>query len=360
MKIIDRYLLKELLPTFGLGLSVFTFVLLMGQFLQLVKIIIPNRISINTVALLILYLLPSLAIFIIPMSFLFSVLLLFGRMSADNEILALRIAGVSLYRLISPVLIISFLLYSGTLGISCFLIPKGNEAFKKLLLATTWKGSAFVLEERTFNTVSEDLTIYIERVSGPFLDKVMVSDQRRKNEMLSIFAQTGEIIANDRLFKLILRRKDGSMHWNNPKNLNEYQQLTFSTYDILLSSGNAPKNKKARNMNMWELWREIEKEKKLGRLPYRLMIIFQERLVIPFACIIFALIGCPLGIQNRKNSRLSGFGLSILLLLLYYTLLVFGKTIAYGGFMQVWPAMWLPNIIFSLLGAYFLLHLEKT
>lgn len=359
MKIFDRYLVRELIPPFGLGLSVFTFILLMGKILRLTEVIVTNSIPLKTVALLILCLLPSLLIFIIPMSFLFAILLLYGRMSADNEILALRSAGVSLHRIIAPVFFASFFIFGATLFISCFVIPKSNAVFRQLILGATWKNAVLGLREKTFNDNLEDFIIYVDEISGSSLQGVMVSDQRRKGEKVIIFANRGELIANNQLLKLVLQLKEGEIHRSNPYKAREYQQLTFSTYDLLLS-GSLPEAKRDfRVMGLRELWQEIQKQKKLRPPPYRLLIEWQQKFSIPFACIVFALVGCPLGIQNRKGTRFSGFGLSLGIILGYYAFLAFGKTMVYGGWLSAWVAMWMPNFLMILMGVYLFKKLEQ-
>ncbi|MGA1873990.1 MAG: LPS export ABC transporter permease LptF [bacterium] len=360
MKIIDRYFIRELVPPLGLGLSAFTFVLLMGKILRLMEIIVANRIPVKAVGLIVLYLLPSLFIFVIPMSFLFAILILFGRLSADNEIMALRAAGISLYRIMAPVFVTSVFLFAATLCISCYITPRGNAALQNLILEATWKHATLGLTEKTFNDTVEDMVIYADEISGSLLRRVMISDQRKKGEMVTVFAGSGEIIANNRLLKLILRLKNGTIHRSNPMNAREYQRLNFSTYDILLPGGDYPESRRDfRVMSIQELWKEIEKQKKAGRQPYRLMIEWHQKFSIPFACIVFAMIACPLGIQNRKGNRLSGFGLSLIIILGYYAFLGFGKTMAYGGWLPVWLSMWMPNILLWLTGMYYFKKLER-
>lgn len=358
MKILDQYILKDIIPPLGLGLSVFTFVLLMGRVLQLMETIITNRMPIKMVILLILYLLPSLMIFIIPMALLFALLMLYGRMSADNEIMAFRAAGLSLYRLMVPAVILSFFLFVATLSISCLVIPEGNKAFRRLVLDATWKNATLALQEKTFNNVGEDLIIYVENISGSSLRRVIVSDQRKPEDTITIFAQRGELTANDRLMKLILRLKEGTIHRTNPDNVREYQQLSFSTYDILLSGSRTEERRSVIEMSLGELRREIDKQKKIGRRPSRLLIEFYQRFSIPFACVVFTLLGCSLGIQNRKTSRFSGFGLSLIVILGYYTLLALGKSLVYSQWLPAGLAMWTPNILLLMLGGAFLYRLE--
>ena len=365
MKVLDRYILKELIPPFGLGIAVFTFVLLMGKILRLTDLIINSQVRGSTVALLILYLLPSLLVFIIPMSFLFAILILFGRMSSDHEIMALRAAGIPLYRIIAPVLAASVVIFGITLAVSCVLIPKGNAAFQRLALHATWKNATLSLHEKTFNDSIEGMVIYVDEISGSSLSRVIVSDQQKKNEIITIFSRRGELIADDRLFKLVLRLKDGTIHRSSPTNPKEYHRLSFSTYDILVSrDGLTGEKGDFRTMSMKEFYREIQRQKKSpassrDKLYYKLLIEWHQRFSIPFACIVFALVGCPLGVQNRKGSRFSGFGLSLIIILIYYAFLASGNALVYGGWLPAWLAMWTPDLLLASLGIYLIQRLEQ-
>jgi len=365
LKVLDRYILKELIPPFGLGILVFTFVLLMGNILRLTELIINSHVPGTTVVLLLLYLLPSLLVFIIPMSFLFAILILFGRMSSDHEIMALRAAGIPLYRIIAPVLAAAVIIFGITLAVSCVLIPKGNAAFHRLALHATWKNATLSLHEKSFNDSIEGLVIYVDEISGSSLSKVIVSDQQKKDEIITIFSRKGKLIADDRVFKLVLRLKDGTIHRSNPADPKEYHRLSFSTYDILISRGGMMGEKgDFRTMSMKEFYREIQRQKKTRATSYdklynKLLIEWHQRFSIPFACIVFALVGCPLGVQNRRGSRFSGFGLSLIIILVYYTFLAAGNAVVYEKWLPAWLAMWTPNFLLILLGVYLLRRLEQ-
>ncbi|MEW5801830.1 MAG: LPS export ABC transporter permease LptF [bacterium] len=359
MKVLDRYILKQLIPPFVLGILVFTFVLLMGNILRLTDLIVNSQVSWTTVALLLFYLLPSLLVFIIPMSFLFGILILFGRMSSDNEILALVAGGIPLHRVIAPVLAFAVVVFGITLSVSCVFIPKGNAAFQRLALHATWKNATLSLQEKTFNDNLGGLVTYVEEISGSRLSRVIVSDQRKKDEVVTIFARKGRLIADDRVFKLVLRLEDGTIHRNNPKNPKEYQRLTFSTYDILISGDSIGDTDDFRTMSMKEFYHYLKEQQKSGDPSYKLLIEWHTRFSIPFACIVFALAGCPLGVQNRKSSRFSGFGLSLIIILSYYSLLAAGRAAVYGGWLPAWLAMWMPNLILLIVSGLLLRRMEQ-
>jgi lipopolysaccharide export system permease protein len=109
-----RYLIKELLPSFLLGLMGFTFILLTGRILQLTELFVNKGVPLGYILRLLYFLLPSFLVLTIPMATLLSVLLAFNRLSSDNEITALKASGVSLYQMIPPVLVFAFATYAAT------------------------------------------------------------------------------------------------------------------------------------------------------------------------------------------------------------------------------------------------------
>jgi lipopolysaccharide export system permease protein len=107
MKIIDRYLIRDLIPPFFLGIFIFTFVLLMSQILRLMELIVNKGVSVVTLVQLIFFLMPSILVLALPMSVFLSTLVTFGRWSAENELTALKSGGISLFRLSLPVFLFS-------------------------------------------------------------------------------------------------------------------------------------------------------------------------------------------------------------------------------------------------------------
>ena len=131
--ILYRYLAREVLSAFLLGLVIFTGVLLMGRMLKLADMVVSKGVPLADVLLLIAYLLPNFAIITIPMSLLLAVLLAFSRLSGDSEIIAIKASGISLYRILPPVLRFSSCTYLMTALTALYALPKGSTAFKELL-----------------------------------------------------------------------------------------------------------------------------------------------------------------------------------------------------------------------------------
>src|SRR5512134_1296812 len=131
MKLVDRYLLQELVPPFLVGVLVFTFLLLMSQILRLMELIVNKGVPAGTILLLVLYLIPSILVLTVPMSVFLATVVTFGRLSAENELTAFKTGGYSLLRLTLPVVVFSVCAYALTSWLIISALPGGNQAFRK-------------------------------------------------------------------------------------------------------------------------------------------------------------------------------------------------------------------------------------
>ncbi len=131
-RILSLYIIREITSLFMLGIVIFTLVLLMGRLITLTDLVVSHGVPLLDVSRMILYLVPSFLVFTIPMAFLLAVLLAFGRLSADNEIVVIKASGVSLLQIMPPVIISAVVAVLLALGASTIGVPWGNSAFKEL------------------------------------------------------------------------------------------------------------------------------------------------------------------------------------------------------------------------------------
>ena len=147
-KIINRYIFKEIASSFIIILFILTFVLLMGKILQIMDLMINKGISVFSIAKLIFFLLPSFMLFTIPIALLIAILIAMGRLSADNEITALKTSGISLMQIYYPVAIASLITFIFTIFISYFLVPQSNFATKRLLFNIVQQNATLALKKK--------------------------------------------------------------------------------------------------------------------------------------------------------------------------------------------------------------------
>ncbi len=351
-RIIQRYLFMEMLTPFFVSLGVFTFILLVAKIMELTNLVVSRGVSLEVVGRLLLYALPYFFVFTIPMATLLGVLLAFLRLSADNEIVALKAAGVGLHRLLPPVAglaLFSWLLCS---VLAIWALPWGNHNFENLVFKVAQAKADLVLRERVFMDTFPGLVIYINRLPGQgMLEDVFIVDQRDPSRAHTIVAKRGRIFAG-RGGRIRLRLYDGSLHAVS-RNLKSAQTATFQTYDVtidashLLAARRTGKHEK--EMYLGELWSEIQKSKPHSKRRYLLEMELYKKFSIPFACLVMALIGLPLGTHSRSG-RSWGVAIALGAFLIYYLMLSaawsFGETGVYPPIL----GMWMPNLIFGLIG----------
>ncbi len=360
-KTIHGYLLKELFPAFFLGLIGFTFVLLTGRILQLAELFVNKRVPLHYILSLLGYLLPSFLVLTIPMATLLSVLMAFHRLSSDNEITALKASGVSLYQLTPPVLLLALFAYGATSFFSIYFLPKANNASRSLIYEIASTKAHAGIRERVFNDEFEGLVLYVERVDPKSLrwERVFISDSRSPSEVHTIIAPEGTVLSDPDRFTVTLKLKNGSIH-KLGKEGDAYQKIDFSNYDLRLDlkavwkGAKKSDEKHVADMSLSELSQAIRKLKTQNLQARVQWVKVHEKFSIPFACLVFALIGIPLGLHSRaaKAGKSMGFAYSIAVLLIYYLVTNTGTSLAERGVIFMEAGMWTANLLFLAMGIY--------
>jgi lipopolysaccharide export system permease protein len=358
------YILKETLPIFFIGLLTFTVILLMDKILKLIELIVTRGVSFSKVLMLLLFISPSFLVFTIPMAFLLGTLLSFGRLSGDSEITAFKASGVSLYQLFLPISILSMIAYLFTSFLVFYGLPWGNRGFMATIYLIAQSKADIEIKERVFNDVFDGLVVYVDKVpiQGKRIEGVLIYDERDKEKVNTIFAKEGFLNSDPKSREVVLRLLSGDIHRFEPKT-KVYQKIKFDTYDLKLELGKTfaamGKKLKEHEMSIDEIKEKIEKMKKKGEDTTGQEVELHKRYAIPFACIVFGLIGVPLGIQPRRSARSYGFILGILILMTYYMSLTASEILAMRKTIPVFLAGWTPNLLFSGLGVYLLVKTAK-
>jgi len=363
LKILDRYILKEITTTFLLGIGAFTLVLLMDKVIRLTDLILNKGVGFDVAFRLFLYLIPSFLTLTIPLATLLATLTTFGRMASDREVTALKTSGVSLYRLLLTPMAFASLAFALNLYLTIHLTPRSFHSFKSLLFQIARSQANIGLREGVFNTDFGNFVVYVRnlRKEGRVLEGVLLSDSQEKKTFKVVIAKRGELVENEQENKVILRLSEGSVHFTFPRDPSLYRELSFDRYDLELDlgrlSGNPLERKKEdREMTFRELVEKIRQPRE-ARIHPHYVTEFHKKFSIPFASLVFVLSAIPLGVRVRRSGRFSGFSLSVTLALGYYLLFVLGESLGDKGLISPFIAVWFPNILLGVLGMI-LLHLE--
>jgi len=379
---LSRYVIREVAVPFLLGLFVFTFVVMMFQILRLVDLVVAYGVEVADVFKLLLYLILPLTVFTTPMSFLLAVLLAFNRLSADSEIVAMKAGGIGLHKHLLPVLMLGVVITMVAAFVTLQAAPEGLYRLELLKLKLARSKVLIALEERVFKADLEDLVLYVNRIDPKTerMEQVFVSDTRDERAPTIVVAEYGRLIPRPGTDLLTIRLESGSIH-RSGDNWDEYEIVRFDTYDtnfkVDLPLGGEDFEKEYLHMGQRELDRDLVKrldaadnldpsgfgsqedfEKRKAYLYYkyrRARTEYHRRFAFPFACLVFAVVGIPLGIAPVRSGRSRGFTISLLALAVYYVIFRVGENICWRVD-TAHPAviMWIPNIVFLVMGIYML------
>ncbi len=357
------YILRETLPIFFIALLTFTVILLMDKILRLIELIV-SGVGFSQILMLLFFISPSFLIFTIPMAFLLGTLLSFGRLSGDSEITAFKASGVSLYQLFLPISILSLSTYLFTTFLVFYGLPWGNQGFIGTLYRIAQSKANIEIKERVFNDMFNGLVVYVDKVpiQGKKMEGILIYDERDAEKVHTIFAQEGFLVNNPETQEVILRLLQGDIHRFESRN-KVYQKMKFDTYDLRLELGKIftawGARLKEHEMSVDEIKEKIRKMKILGQDTTSQEVELHKRYSIPFACIVFGLIGVPLGIQPRRSGKSYGFILSIFIILTYYISFTATEILAMKKTIPPFLAGWAPNFLFFGLGIYLLVKTAK-
>jgi lipopolysaccharide export system permease protein len=360
--IVNRYILREMIPPFIITLVFFTFIFLMSSLLEITNLVVNYRIKLSSVFLLLIYSMPFFLEFIIPMSVMMAILLTFLRMSSDNEIVALKAGGLSVYSLLPPVFLYCMIGCVLTGFMAIYGLPWGKLSFKETLHELVASNVDIGLKERTFNDSFEGVMLYVNKIDtkNKRLIDVFIEDQRTSNVVSTVVAPRGRLFSDPDKLSGQLTLYDGTIN-NVDFTDRSVHSVSFDTYNLNLDlkkaaseSKKGPKNKE--EMNLRELREFLKHSTKRDERYYSALVELHEKFAIPFACFALGILAVPLGLIQISSTRSFGLVLGLTFFLLYYLMLTIGWTLGESGVYPPILGMWTPNIIMGGVGVFLLVR----
>jgi len=361
MRLLDKYIGREVASHSILGLAVFTFVFFVPQLVRLMVLVVRHSGGIGTVALLFLCSLAPVLAFTIPMAVLVGVLIGLGRLSADSEIVAIHASGISMRRLLVPIGFVAASCSVLTLALTFWLIPLSWRTLAKLEQKLLSSQAPFAVQPRVFDERFPHFVLYVQDVEaaatrwrGVFLAS---STQATATSNLTL-AQDAQVVAGAERHEIELHLGSGSTHDYDPHEPDHYSVTTFGQSDIPIDISTATSGTKSIAFSDAEKsvsgllsdngpnWRDARVE-------------FHRRIAFPAACLIFALLGVPVGVRPRRGGRAAGLVLTLVLIGGYYFLFVTGAHMAQQGSIAPWAGIWGANIVAAVIGFFFLRRIEN-
>ena len=362
MRILDRYILKELLGPFFFGICVFASILVgTGPLFRIAQYISQYGATLWTCAKLLMYSLPGIIALTFPMAMLLASLMAFGRLSSSSEIVAMKCGGLSFFRLATPVFIAAFGVSVFSMVFNEVLVPRANAAYSyivhyEIMKNTRPKSQEHVvikdiaggkLQRLTYGRrFDEDLSLMQGITIQEYEQDVLV---RIENAEKAIWKDGGWTMVNGIIYDMT---EDGRVE----------RTMRFKEQAMPMEKVPAEisrDQKRPEEMTIRELKQHIQILKREQVRTGNFEVELHQRVAVPFACLVFSMIGVPLGIQRQRSSSSIGLGISVIVIFVYYAIMSMAMALGQGGTLPALVAVWIPNVLGILAGAFFIYRAAK-
>ncbi len=374
MRILTRYILREVTSHALLGGALFTFIIFTRDLGKILEFVVRDSASYTDVARIIAYTLPPTLNVTIPMAVLVGILLGLSRLAADSEITAMRAAGMGAIDFVRVVSIVSAVALALGLFNSLYLAPRAAAGLISLGESLKSSQASFEVQPRVFYEEFKDRVLYIQDVTpaagAAVWRHVFLADLTEPaNPHITTADQA--IVVNGTpntpdAQTIRLHLLNGGEHETSSTDANQYNISTFTTTDVPIET-EAPEGTHLGRLNtpiaalsLPELWRRAKSaEATDGRAPSIYRIEFNKRFSYPFACLVLMLVGVPLGISSKRGGKSTGFVLTIVLVFIYYLLSEVGAAFAQSGHLPPFLGVWGANLLFAAAGAILLYQMSR-
>lgn len=360
LSVMNLYIIKELILPFLFGMGIFTSLgLSIGAVFELIRKVTDSGLFWGVAVKILILRMPEFIVLAFPMSILLATLMTYSRLSSDSELVALRSIGVNVYRLVLPAIAFSLCIVAITFVFNNFVAPAANyQATVTLEQALGKTRPDFETEnilfdeyadiETTDGNTREVLTrlFYAEQFDGKQMKNLTVLDRSGGGSISQIVtARAAQWNVRENIWDfydgtIYLIGIDGS--YSNVVRF-QHQQLSLPQTALKLTE----EGKQTNEMNIFEA-REYLKIVKHSADEQRIrkwQVRIQEKIAIPFACLVFAIIGTAVGIKPQNSGKATSFGICIGLIFAYYLLSFISQSLGISGVIPPWVAAWLPNFL---------------
>lgn len=359
LRILDQYIFREVLLAFFFGICAFSAVFIgSGTLFKIAKYITDYGASLQAVVKIFIFGLPSVIIWTFPMSMLLATLLTFGRLSSNSEITAMKSCGISFSRIAMPAIIMGFVVSIAAIAFNEYVVPWANSAYKNVVYYEIEGNSGMKSQEH----------IILKEIKGDKIQRLAYArlydaeTQQLQGITLQEFGENGKVSHVENADYAEWNGNIWTMHNGMIYDISDEEgksehTVRFKTQVMPLSAN--PKQivreqKDASELTMKELRAQIDIMKTQYVNTNKLEAELYQRVSVPMASLVFALIGVPLGLQPTRNSSSAGFAISVIIIFFYYALMTMGNALARSGALAPLLAVWIPNIVGLISGAYFI------
>jgi len=356
-RLLYTYLINQVLAPFYASLIILTSILFLSRLIPILDIVLDYNIGLGDFIRLHAYFTPQLLLFALPMSSMMGVILGTSHINNENELMVLKASGISLYRMLPPVILFGLSTAVVTGLFSIYLIPAGNKAKVELAFQLAKEKVERSTHEKRFSESLGDIVLYADRIdreTGAW-NGVYISDMRDARHPVTIISESGIVTADATAGTLSISLHNGVL---NRTASDAAQTIDFTGYDMNLPLETPAKNPLAKMDETTMLQSELLAEAdRLGRNSQKAVYYlnqFHKRLALPVSCFILTLLGFPLGFLSGPRHKTIGLPLGLAIFILYYLVLTGFQLSSESMVMPPAVAMWMPNLIFLVLTMIFI------
>ncbi len=367
MKILDKYIISEMLSPFLFGLTTFTILFFAGSQLVVVsKLIAQAGASFKTAAIYMINCLPAILVFTLPMATLMASLISFGRLSGESELTAMKAGGISFLRISFPAILLSLAIALVSLYIWNYVAPNSTYKADNIFIEQFAKKNSQIAENLVIKNKGADGT---ERV---IYSKKLIPSQNKMEDVTVQYFKGGKRIRELFAYEAYFNPKKGKWFMKkayihdfdenqDPRYTSASEEVTMPLFQspTVLAKRRGRRPEEMTRAMLKEAMQEMERngissDKEWWR--YRdYQIHYHQKIALPITCFIFGLFGIPLGVRPHRTSKAFGLGLSIVFIFVYYALMSIGMALGQNGKIDPFWAAWVPNIVFAVAGILLLL-----
>ena len=367
MRILTRYILREVLSHALLGAAVFTFVIFMRDVGRLMELVVRNSAPVPSVAEVFAFTLPAALTVTIPMGVLVGILIGLSRLAADSEVTAMRASGIGVSLFVKVIALFAIVAWMLALVNQVWVAPWSARKLADLQNQLKGSQASFEVQPRVFYENFPNLVLYVQDVragAGAALWKgIFLADISDPRSPKITLAEEG-VVVSESPTKLRLHLKHGEQHEGSSKNPQEYQVTQFDETDIPVTLP-PPEEKQTNQFGLRPVMEMTSAEllhhsrTMFPEARRYLSIELQRRLALPTGCLVLAMVGIPLGLSAKKGGKSTGFVLTIALVFLYYFAMLGGVALGRQGKLPPALGAWLANLVFAVGGVVLLWRVDR-
>ena len=341
-----------------------TMILYLDKFLFLAEMIVNRGVSFIEMVMMMVYISPAFFAITIPMAVLMASVVTFNQFSANNEWVAMKSCNWSFIELMKPVLFFSLFAYFLANVVMFWALPWGNQSYKVLVYDIIKNRANIDIQPNVFNRDFKNLILLVkEHHQNSQLKGVFIADTTNPETPQIITSEEGVIFPNPETLKIQLKLNNGTIHELSNERGN-YQTLNFDRYDINLSLPDTERlEKKAlignKELSYSKIKEKIKDMKAKGHSTAGPEVELSKKFSIPFTCLLFAILGAPLGIKSSRSGKSGSFGVTVAVIMVYYIGLILTQNLGRIGRIHAYTSVWIPNIILLIVVVYIVYKMQK-